>query len=161
MSRPRSSPSVPPMAEHRAPSRLSRRLVAALAVAAVAGVAVVSATATTDPPTEPPQFAAPTVVVATTPQTATTRYTPDRAELREYLGVLQDRGLGLSDAEARTAVGLAERECARGGYIAGRQTEIRDGVRAALPRLDDQQTEIIVDCVVKATTPCVEGRWPA
>ncbi len=106
-----------------------------------------------------PVVASPETTTAAAATTAGT-YEPSTPEFRRYLAVLDERGLDLSRDEQWVAVELATAQCLTGGFVAGRQGEIRGEVQAALPRLDGGQDEVVVDCVVKVCGMLAAARGP-
>jgi hypothetical protein len=127
--------------------------VAAAVLASGIGVVIIGSTDPADP-SAPSAIAvaaqdpseAPRVPLAAAPAL----FVADTADEQMYIDVLMNEGLALSDQEARTAILLLREEVEEGGFIAGRQDAIRAQVRAFLPRLDERQGEVVVDCIVKA-----------
>lgn len=147
------------MANHRAAvvkRRTWTRTAAVLGLAA-GGVAAAlwgSGVTNVTPAPEPTRAAAvatrpaAAVVIPTPAPDPSTQAAPTLSE-DMYLRALNEEGLDLKPAEQDFALWVLRIQDAQGGFIANRQDEIRDQTRAVLPRLDREQTEFLVDCVVK------------
>ncbi len=154
-----------PGRHRRRTSRLVPAAAAAAAVAVVVTGILVGQAATGPATTAAETITRTTPATPTAPETTTAAatagtYEPGSPELRRYLAVLDQRGLDLSRDERWVAVQLATAQCLSGGFVAGRQAEIRAEVQAALPRLDRGQDEVVVDCVVEVCGMLADARVP-
>lgn len=149
------------MGEHTAPARPHHTHAKRAAAIAVLATAVGTSTWWAAAPDPAQQIGAAPSAPAATPDltelptltagrtTTTATFVADTPEAQKIIDVLNGAGLALTAAESEVVVSVAKAEVAAGGYVAGRQAEIRAIVNDRLARLTDEQAEIVVDCVVK------------